>query len=220
MASAPARIRVSWWPWALIASAVTFVVGGTLHPDQDPTLPQAETLPAWIGHPLWVPSHALILAAAVLLVPGLVGLLAARPTLSVGARRAGRVAVVAAVLWAIESVPHLGAASESAAAAAGQGTPMLAAHMVLALLGYPLLGLSVATLAVLGGRALAHPLFTPPAMVGGVAWTLAPWLVGPFRVEGASVLFLGGMFLALWIAAVGAGELARWRAAETGRVAV
>jgi hypothetical protein len=173
MASTPARPRVAWWPWALIASAVTFVVGETLHPDQDPTLLESETLPAWIGHPLWVPSHALILAAAVL-IPGLVGLLAARPTLSVGARRAGRVSLVAAVLWAIESVPHLGAAVESAPAVAGQGTPMLVTHMVLAQLGYPLLGLSVATLAVLGGRALAHPLFTAPAVLGGVVWTLAP----------------------------------------------
>ncbi len=101
MASTPARSRAAWWPWGLIASAATIAVGGTLHPDQDPTVPESETLPAWIGHPLWVPSHALILAAAVLLIPGLVGLLAARPALSVGARRAGRVAVVAAVLWAI-----------------------------------------------------------------------------------------------------------------------
>jgi hypothetical protein len=154
------RYRCATWPWALIASAVTFVVGGTLHSDQDPILLESETLPAWIGHPLWVPSHALILAAAVLLIPGLVGLLAARPTLSVGARRAGRVSVVAAVLWALDRVPHLGAAAESAAAAVGQGTPMLVTHMVLALLGYSLLGLSVATLAVLGGRALAHPLLT------------------------------------------------------------
>jgi hypothetical protein len=57
-------------------------------------------------------------------------------------------------------------------------------------------------------------------VVGGVVWTLAPWLVGPFGVEGASVLFLGGLLLALWFAAVGAGELARRWVAETRRVEV
>jgi hypothetical protein len=33
------------------------------------------------------------------------------------------------------------------------------------------------------------------------------------------VVFLGGMLLALWFAAVGAGELARRRAADARRVA-
>jgi hypothetical protein len=207
------RPRIAWWPWALVASAVTFVLGGLLHPDEPPGVPEAEGLAAWIGSPLWVPSHTLILTGSILLVPGLIGLLAGRPDLTAGARRAGRVALVGAVVWVVESVPHLGAAAESAAAAAGDPTPILFSHMVLSLLAYPLVGLAVAALAVLGGRTLTHPVFAALAVVGGVAWSLAPWLVGPLAVEGADVLFPLGILMATWFAAVGVSEAIRRRSA-------
>lgn len=204
----------------MLASVVTFVIGGSLHPAQDPTLPEAAGLAAWIGDAQWVPSHALLLVAAILLVPGLLGLLAARPWLSTAARRAGWVAVVAAALWALEGVPHLAAASESAAAAAGQPTPILFSHMVLSLFAYPLIGLSVAALAVLGGRRLAHPAFAVAAVVGGVAWAAAPWAVGPLGIEGAGVLFpVGGNLMVLWFAAVAVGELVGRRSGARERAA-
>lgn len=211
MSTAPVRrdVRISWWPWAMIASAVTFVVGGLLHPDGDPSLPEAAGLAAWIGDALWVPSHALILVGAILLVPGLLGLLGAHPGLSTGARRAGWAAVAGAVLWAIESVPHLGAAAETAAAAAGEPTPILMTHQVLSLLAYPLVGLSTAALAVLGGRALAHPAFAVLAVVGGVAWSIAPWSVGPLGLEQLAFLFPVGILMAVWFAAVGITDVTR-----------
>ena len=214
MSAAEARPedRIRWWPWAMIAAAAAFVVGGLLHPDEDPSLPEAAGFAAWIGDPLWVPSHTLILVGGIVLVPGLLGLLGARPGLSAGARRAGRVAVIAAVLWAVESLPHLAAATESAAAAAGQPTPILMSHQLLALLAYPLVGLSVAALAVLGGRQLAHPGFAALAVIGGLAWGVAPWAVGPLGIERLGLLFPVGMLMALWFVAVGVGELSRRRA--------
>lgn len=209
MSAAPTRreARIGWWPWAMIAAAVAYVIGGMLHPDSDPTLPEAAELAAWIGDALWVPSHTLILVGAIVLVPGLLGLLGARPGLSTGARRAGWVAVVAAALWVLESLPHLGAATESAAAAAAQPTPILFSHQLLSLLVYPLLGLSVAALAVLGGRQLAHPVFAALALVGGLAWSVAPWAVGPLGFEALAVLFPVGILMAVWFAAVGVTEL-------------
>jgi hypothetical protein len=69
----------------MIAAAVTLVVGGFLHPDQDPNLPEEAILAAWLGDPLWVPSHSLLLVGAILLVPGLLGLLGGRPDLPVAA---------------------------------------------------------------------------------------------------------------------------------------
>jgi len=206
-ASARREVRISWWPWAMIAAAVAYVTGGLLHPDMDPTLPEAAALAAWIGDALWVPSHALILVGSILLLPGLLGLLSARPGLSTGARRAGWVAVAGAVLWAVEGLPHVGAATESAAAAAAQPTPILFSHQLLSLLAYPLLGLTVAALAVLGGRQLAHPVFAVFAVVGGLAWSIAPWGVGPLGIGALGALFPVGILMAVWFAAVGVSEL-------------
>lgn len=205
-------VRISWWPWAMIAAAVTLVVGGFLHPDQDPNAPEEAILAAWLGDPLWVPSHSLLLVGAILLVPGLLGLLGGRPDLPAAARRAGWVAVAGAALWVVEGVPHLAAAAESAAAAAGQPTPLLVIHQLLALVAFPLVGLSIAGLAVLGGRQLAHPVLAALAAAGGVAWTAAPWAVGPLGIESLGWLFPVGMLMAPWFLAVGVGELARRRA--------
>jgi len=209
--------RIAWWPWALIASAVAFTTGGLLHPGQDPSLPARAALAAWIGDPLWVPSHALILAGAMLLVPGLLGLRHRHPDLPDGAHRAARAATLGALLWTVESVPHLGAATESAAAADGRATPILFTHMVLSLVAYPLVGLSVAALAVLAGGRLAHPGFAVLAVPGGLAWSLAPWLVGPLRLESFAVLFPLGILMALWFVGVGVRELGRRRVAAGPR---
>lgn len=196
----------------MIAAAGTLVVGGFLHPDQDPNLPEEAILAVWLGDPLWVPSHSLLLVGAILLVPGLLGLLGGRPDLPVGARRAAWSAVAGAALWVVEGVPHLAAAAESAAAAAGRSTPLLVSHQLLALLAFPLVGLSVAALAVRGGRRLAHPVFAGLAAVGGVAWAAAPWAVGPLRIESVGRLFPMGMLMAAWFLAVGVAELAHRRA--------
>lgn len=203
----------------MIASATTFVLGGLLHPVQSPNPSSAERLAAWIGDPMWIPSHTFILVTGFLLVPGLLGLLDTRSRLSTGTRRAGKVAVVAAALWAVESLPHLCATTESAAAAAGRPTPILDTHQLMSLLVHPLLGLSVATLAVLGGRRLTHRLYTVLAVIGGISWAVAPWAVGPLDIELLDALFPFGMLMAPWFAAVGGGELIRRHLGATEQAA-
>jgi len=195
--------RTRWWPWALIAGGASLFVGGMLHPEPAPAASEAAGLAAWIGDPLWIPAHSFILLSSILFVLGLVGLLGHRPDLPESARRAGWLAVAGAALSAVENVPHLAATTESAAAAAGHATPLLHAHMTIALISFPLFGLSVGVLALRSGGRLAYPLFGALAAVGGIAWAIAPWAVGPFAVESLAVLFIVGMLMALWFVAVG-----------------
>ncbi|MFS8096162.1 hypothetical protein LFM09_03390 [Lentzea alba] len=205
---------MKWWPWTLVAGAVALVSGGMLHPEEDPSLTGHAAEAAWIGDPLWVPSHSLILLSSILFALGLTGLLRDKP-LPAAARRAGWIAVAGAVLCVVENVPHLVAHFESDAAAAGHSTPFLNTHQVLALLAFPVFGLSVAALAVLGK--LTNPLFTVGAVVGGIAWSLGPWAVGPLGLEQLDVLFIIGMLMALWFAAVGVGGLTRAKGPKAGQ---
>ena len=73
------------WPWALLGGGMAGVAGALLHPDQDPALTGPTAIADWIGDPFWIPSHILILLAALLFVPGLLGL--ARSGLLAGAAR-------------------------------------------------------------------------------------------------------------------------------------
>lgn len=201
-----------WWPWALLAGAVALFVGGMLHPHQDPALSGAAALGAWIGDPLWVPAHSLILLSSILFLSGLFGLLRARLGLSAAARRAGWVAVIATALWMVESMPHLAATTDSAAALAAQSTPFLSAHMVLSLAVYPLFGFSVAALALLSARNLVHPVVGTFGAVGGIAVGIAPWAVGPLGIDALGVLFVvAPLLISVWFAAVGTLALLRHR---------
>lgn len=206
-----------WWPWALIAGAVVLFIGGMLHPEEDPALSGHAAEAAWIGDPMWVPSHSLILLSSILFALGLIGLLRHRPQLPAAARRAGWIAMAGAVLCVVENVPHLAAATESDAAAAGHATPFLNTHMALALLAFPLFGFAVAALAVLSGRHLIHPAFSVAAVIGGVAWGLGPWAVGALGIESLDVLFIIGMLMALWFAAVGIGGLIGVKGPKAGQ---
>ena len=198
----------------MIAGAVALFIGGMLHPEEDPALSGHASQAAWIGDPMWVPSHSLILLSSILFALGLVGLLHHRPGLPATARRAGWVAVAGAVLSVVENVPHLAATTESDAAAAGHSTPFLSTHMVLALLAFPLFGFAVAALALLAGRQLAHPVLSIAAAIGGVAWGIAPWAVGPLGIESLDTLFIVGMLMALWFVAVSISGLKGPKAAH------
>lgn len=194
---------VGWWPWVLIVGAVALFIGGILHPEEDPALSGHAAEAAWIGDPLWVPSHSLILLSSTLFALGLFGLLRSHPDLPTAARRAGWVTAAGAVLLVIENVPHLAAASESDAAAAGHSTPFLSTHMALSLVAFPVFGFALAAFAVLSGRHLTHPALAIAAVIGGISWGLGPWAVGPLGLEQLDVLFIIGMLMALWFAVVG-----------------
>lgn len=217
MNSASRAGSTGWWPFALIVGAVALLIGGLLHPEEDPALSGHAATAAWIGDPLWVPSHSLILLSSVLFALGLFGLLRARPDLPATTRRAGWVAVAGAVLSVVENVPHLAASFESEAAAAGHATPFLNTHAVLALVAFPLFGFAVAALAVFSGRHLTHPAFAVAAVIGGICWGLGPWAVGPLGMASLDVLFIVGMLMALWFAAVAVSGLTAAKGPKAGQ---
>jgi len=135
------------WPAVLLGlGGLLTAVGGSLHPhDAQETL--TDTLVGLLSSPVWGTSHLLILAGVLLVVAGLAG--ARRERLFPDQVRGWL--TVAIVCWAIavvELVPHLLAGSEHHALEAGEATPMLTTHVTLSVVTEPLLGLSIAALAV------------------------------------------------------------------------
>ncbi|MEJ2865347.1 hypothetical protein [Actinomycetospora flava] len=198
------------WPALLLVAGVLGFVGSLLHPTGDPTLSGDAAVAAEIGDPLWTPSHLLLLVFVALLVPGFLGL-ARSGVLSGAARTAARVASGAAIVWVVESVPHLLAAADHHALLAGQPTPFLTAHTVTAGIVYPLGAFPIAALALLGGRRLAHPVLNVLGAVGAVAFGIAGFAAYLLGSEQLLDLFAGSMLLTAWIAVAGATALVRRR---------
>jgi len=204
------------WPWALAAGGVLFLIGGPLHPSSDSSLPESQATAEFIGAATWVPSHALILLAAVGYLIGLFGLARSPMPLSTAARRSARVAAAGGVLLAVESIFHLGAFLDEDAALAGNATPILSTHLALSLVVYPIFTFAVAALAVLSRDALTHPVVGIIGAIGAIAFGLAPALVGAAGIETLAVLFpIGGVIMALWFTVVGVTALIRGSARRT-----
>ncbi len=206
----PSRLGTERWPWLLSVGGTLGFVGSLLHPQGDPTVTGNAALASEVGDPLWIPSHVLVLVFVALLVPGLLGL-ARSGVLSGAARTAALVAFGAAIVWVLESVPHLLAAADHDALLTGQPTPLVTGHLIGASIVYPLAGFSIATLALLGGRRLTHPVLNVLGAVGAVAFGIAPLAYDQLGIEEAGDLFAGSLLLTLWLVAVGATALVRQR---------
>lgn len=198
------------WPWLLLVAGVLGFVGALLHPMGDPTLSGDAAVAAEIGDPLWVPSHILILVLAALLVPGWLGL-ARSGVLTGAARTAALVAFGGAIVWVVESVPHLLAAADHHALLTGQSTPFLTGHEVTAGFVYPLATFPIAALALLGWRRLAHPVLNVLGALGAVAFGIAGFSLYVLGSEALLDLFAGTLLFPPWIAAVGVTALVRQR---------
>lgn len=198
------------WPWLLLVGGILGFLGSLLHPQGDPTLSGNAALASEVGDPLWVPAHILILVFVALLVPGLLGL-ARSGVLSGAARTAALAAFGAAIVWLVESVPHLLASADHHALLTGQPAPLVTTHVIGASIVYPLAGFSIAALALLGGRRLAHPVLNVLGAVGAVAFGIAPIAYDQLGIEEAGDLFAGSLLLTAWVAAVGATALVRQR---------
>ncbi len=180
------------WRLCFLLAGVLILAGGPLHP--------GGTMAEMLAHPDWVLSHALMTAAFVLLCAGLALYRRGVPVAS-RSERWSRLALYGTILQTVEMVLHTAAVVDQPNLVAGRATPVLTAHLWLAVVAYPVfggtfIGFIVATSRdrVLGSRWIAWL-----GILGAACHGLAAPIVILFESELARVLFPMVMFLALWL---------------------
>lgn len=153
-----------------------------------------------LGHPEWAPSHALLLAGFVLLPVGILLYSRAIP-LPERTRRWTRLALIGALLQAVEMAFHLAAYVDHANLLAGRATPVLTTHLSLTVVCYPIFGLTIAGWIVAGmrDRALGSPWIAWIGILGALAHGAAGPLVVAFGIGQAAALFPMVILLAIWL---------------------
>jgi hypothetical protein len=187
----------------LATAGLLLAVGGVLHPRVDTAVEFEAGLVGMFESGAWVMAHALTMAGFAVLAASLAVLVRGSVW--------GRIAVAGAALAAVESLPHLLAASEADALAGGGSTPLTDLHTVLQALATPAVGLSIAALAVVSARthALGSGRFAAAlAVVGGIAFALAGPAIALTENSELSPLFAGSAGISLWCLVSGA-RLAR-----------
>jgi hypothetical protein len=178
----------------LAAAGLLLAAGGILHPRVDTAAEFEAGLAGMFESSAWVMAHGLTLAGfAVLAV-----------SLSVLARGSvwGWIAAAGATLAAIETVPHLLAASEANALTGDGSTPLTDLHTVLQAVATPAVGLSIAALAAANAR-ISGRIAVALAVVGGVAYALAGPAIAITENSAFSPLFVGSAGIALWCVIAG-----------------
>ncbi|MEO8328829.1 MAG: hypothetical protein ABI586_02380 [Candidatus Nanopelagicales bacterium] len=199
--------------WGLLAGGVTFFVGGSMHPKEDPTgVTAKEHLRIMYEDPAWYPAHSLLVVGMVLIAAALI-MLVRGPTLS-GSSRAvmvGKVAAVTAVFGAAGTLLHLIAAIDSDRIAAHQATPITDVMGVAETLTVPAFGLGIAALAVVGAstRTLGNWLIAVPGVIGGIGYGLAGGTI--LFTDRLDFLFPAASGIGIWTAAAGIWLLVKSR---------
>lgn len=195
------------WRVGFVLSAVLVMIGGPLHPKG--------AMVEMLANPHWVPAHSLMLAGFVAL---LVGLILYRRARSLPARSARwtRLAVYATVLQVIEMALHTAAAVDAGNLAAGRSTPVLSVHLALAVVAYPVFGLTMIgwIVATARDRSLASPWISWIGIVGLLGHGAAAPLTIVFQIAWAPLLFPLLMLFALWTLLAGVWPLRSRAAAE------
>src|ERR1044071_7656492 len=192
---------ISAWRAALFLSGVAMLMGGPRHPGPRTDLPFNESTALMLASPEWVPSHLLILASYLLLLVG-IALWARQAELSDGARRWSRWALLAAGVGVVEMAFHAAAVLDLGHLRARQATPILTTHLALTAFANPLLGLTVAAVALHGARArrLGSRWIGWMAVLGGAAYGFAGTYVVLTHDQRVSPLFaIGASLLAFWL---------------------
>jgi hypothetical protein len=184
------------WRLCFILAALFLLAGGPQHP--------GGTMAEMLGNPKWVPAHLLVLTGFVVLLVGLVSYQRAT-SLPSRTQRWLRFAIIGTALQAIEMVFHTAAVVDHDHLVAGAATPVLTTHLWLAVIFYPIFGLTLAGFIVAGmrDRVLGSPWIAWLGIVGVLAHGIAPVLVVLLNVEGARILFPFLIGFALWLVLAG-----------------
>ena len=172
----------------LAVAGLLIGLGGVMHPRVDTSVEFDEGLAGMFESAAWSPSHLLTMAGFLVLALSLAALTNGM---------LGRIAAAAAAFAALESVPHLLAASNAS---------LTDVHTTLQAFSTPLVGLSLAALAVVGARSGeldAGRIGTALAVVGGLAFALAGPAIALTHDSAFSPLFAGSAGLAIWAVVAG-----------------
>lgn len=196
-------------------------IGGILHPRVDTSVDLEQGLAGMFESSTWDVAHALTLAGYMVLAVSLAVLVRGLGS-GWGSRQRliGWAAVAGACIAAVESVPHLFAASETDALLAGGSTPLTDLHTILQAFATPAIGLSVAALAVASARnrALGNGFIVAVVgIVGGVAYTFAGPMIALTENSEFSPLFIGSAGVSIWFVVSGIRMALRLSSGEVNR---
>lgn len=175
----------------LAAGGLLIGLGGALHPRVDTAVEFEQGLAGMFESAAWSPSHLLTMAGFLVLSLSLAALATGRLSLL------GRIAAVGTAFAALETVPHLLAASQPS---------LTDIHTTLQAFATPLVGLSLAALAVAGARSReldAGRIVTALAVLGGLTFALAGPAIALTHDSAFSPLFAGSAGLAIWAVVAG-----------------
>jgi hypothetical protein len=198
------NLRRQPWRLALIASWLLAAVGGAMHPDSDASDSMREELATMTSDAMWVPGHALVSLATILLALGLYG--ASRSDAWPGARRALRIGAIAVGVYVLETVMHLAAVVDKDALAQGDAAPIAFTHLAMAVVLYPVSGLTIVWVALTLARSWNGPLklLAATGVIGGLFHAVSvPTVILFPDVEATPMFAAAGMLLALWSLSIG-----------------
>lgn len=185
-------LRHGLWRGCFLLAAALILAGGPQHP--------GGSMAEMLTDPKWVISHLLILGGFLALLAGL-ALYGRGSVLPERTRRWRRIAIAGTGLQAVEMVFHTAAYVDHGHLVAGERTPVLTIHLVLAFVLYPLFGIALAgfIVATARERTLASPWIAWLGLAGVVAHGAAPPLVLGAGWEWARIFFPMVMLFALWL---------------------
>lgn len=209
-----ARLR---WRSFFVLAGVLVLAGGSQHPDAVQGVPYNVHTADMTADAMWVPAHLLMLAGFLALF---VALLAARGDAGFRARAGWTLtpALVGAALSVVELVFHTAAKVDHDALLDGGSAPIALTHESLAVVAYPVLGLSLAFLAwrLATGAPAWMWVVAAVGIAGGLLQAVSAPLVIGTQDQEYSPIFKGAILICAWLVATGIAGLrtSRTRAVE------
>ncbi len=179
--------RIAPWRPLLLLAGPLMIAGALTHP-------RDSSMQLMLLNPIWIPSHALMLAGYVALLASLFLLHRS------GDGPQGRTMPIilgGVALQTIEALFHLIAVVDAERMQAGHATPVFSTHMFLGAVGYPVFAVVAIALIIAGartrtlGRWWIAPLGILGAFLPGLAGVLVIWLGMPVGVFFAGIAFFG-----------------------------
>ncbi len=201
--------RTQPWRVAFVLGGAAMAIGGPLHPESDAKESLRDELATMTSGDTWVLSHSLIALGTAMLA---VGLWSAHRNRSwpASTRTALKVVAVTMSLYVVETLFHLASVVDSEALADGEAAPVAFAHVGLALVLYPVSGITFAWLSARLLRAVSRPekVFGVVGVLAGIlhAASVPSTVVFP-DAELTPMFASAGMLFAAWALGLGVSGL-------------